>query len=151
MLSFNSKPSSMVKNDYCKARTFPSRQNSMEQVNARVARFGSSSPVPQRQRAYYAKAVNVREVPNSSLPMTARPAPVQIVKSPTPQIISWKHAREASPLVISRRPESSNGSLTIQKVPLWRQAPGMTAGGNFEEMYGSGGQILQATPPVSDE
>lgn len=27
----------------------------------------------------------------------------------------------------------------------------MTAGGNFEEMYGSGGQILQATPPASNE
>lgn len=77
----------------------------------RKGRFSSSSPVVARE--YYAKAVQVNDAPITSLPSKSRPPPIIVEKSPTPQIISWKPAREASPLLINNRPESSNGSLTI--------------------------------------
>jgi hypothetical protein len=83
----------------------------MEFKEVRKGRFSSISPVAVRE--YYARPVQVNEGIKTSLPMKARPAPIMIVKSPTPQIISWKPIREASPLLINNRPESSNGSLTI--------------------------------------
>jgi hypothetical protein len=129
MLSYNSKPSFLKGDRASLQNRFLSRQSSMEHgFETRKGRFGSNSPIA--ARAFYAKPVYVKDAPNSSLPFTARPAPIAVVRSPTPQIISWKPTREATPLLPSMKPESSNGSLTIKKVPLWRQAPGLCGDGN---------------------
>jgi len=54
----------------------------MEIKEVRKGRFSSISPVAVRE--YYARPVQVNDGIKTSLPMKARPAPIMIVKSPTP-------------------------------------------------------------------
>lgn len=54
----------------------------MEIKEVRKGRFSSISPVAARE--YYARPVKVNDGIKTSLPMNARPAPIMVLKSPTP-------------------------------------------------------------------